>query len=699
AFFILVLSALFAAPLFINWNDYRPAIEAEMSKLIGRDVTIGGKIQLIVLPAPQLKFDNIEVANTNQGAEAPFLEAKSLEAKIDVGSLLTGKIEARQLELTDPILRLRLDGAGQGNWADIGVQPGGAAFVPKDVLLDSVHVSGGTVEVIQEGGARFAFTGVDGDASAVSLAGPYKLSATYNLDGREQSLRLSTGAMDANGQLRVKTALRDPERSASYQLDGLISGLRSIPSYDGTFLMRLANLSAPSASEAGQADLPDDQSADGILQAGDIAPQGLRQTASFLEIKGPLRASPGRAELTGFELTVHASGRPQILKGDLALDFRPPFKADAALSARWIDFDAMFGASASEDRPSPLAVLRMFSSWALIEAARFGEGALSLDVEQAGLGGDLAGGLSIKLVSDDGGIMIEKLDAMLPGENRLSASGTLRQGQSGPVFAGPVSIDGSGLRALTRWAAGDSAMTGQSFTGDFSLAANARIGEGELALGDARGAVSGTDFTGGLVYRRGDVNIVRLDFQSDRLDLRDMLGDEPLWGTWFSGADGVTEAPAASVTNASLLDQLRDDDVEANLQIGELILPNLAPGKLDTELSLKDGDLDIRSLAFVAPGAMTLSGKGRIESLGDAPSGQLDLSLQAQSTKSLRSLTEILGFSERVTKSKHLPALSPIDLRAELVASRDGELTDASVELSGQLGGSDLAVVARARGR
>ena len=38
AVLIVVLSALFAAPLFIDWNDYRPVFETQASKLLGRDV-------------------------------------------------------------------------------------------------------------------------------------------------------------------------------------------------------------------------------------------------------------------------------------------------------------------------------------------------------------------------------------------------------------------------------------------------------------------------------------------------------------------------------------------------------------------------------------------------------------------------------------------------------------------------------------
>ena len=80
AVLILVLSALFAAPLFIDWNNYRAAFETEASKLLGRDVKVGGKVHLILLPAPELRFDDIKVADREGRLDRPFLEARSLEA-------------------------------------------------------------------------------------------------------------------------------------------------------------------------------------------------------------------------------------------------------------------------------------------------------------------------------------------------------------------------------------------------------------------------------------------------------------------------------------------------------------------------------------------------------------------------------------------------------------------------------------------
>ncbi|MGD9400567.1 MAG: AsmA-like C-terminal region-containing protein, partial [Methyloceanibacter sp.] len=612
---------------------------------------------------------------------------------------------AHQLTIVDPTLRLRLNGQGGGNWSDLGPLKSGAAFVPTDVLLDSVYVTGGTVEVAKDDGTAHVFRNIDGEASASSLAGPYKVEATYNYEGRQQSIRFSTGFIDDSGRFRVKTALRDPQRSTSYQLDGKVSGLRDVPTYEGAFIMRVSEFEALSTEEPAQGDgapmtaAGDNESDSEPSKASseESTPRSLPKTASFFEVKGPLTATPDRAALTGFELTLHASGRPQILKGDVALDFRPPYKAEATFAARWIDFDALFGTAASEDAPTPAAVLRMFADWALDEAAKVGEGALSLDVEQAGLGGDLAGGLTLKLGSVNGGVAIEKLTATLPGENRVSTSGTLRKGTSGPIFEGPVEIDGAGLRALTRWAAGDRAITGQTFVGDFSLSADAKIGEGEIALSNAKGAVSGTPFGGSFHYRAGETNLIKVDFQSDRLDLRETLGGEPIWSAWLPTKNG--EAVAKNTSDGTkLLKKLQDDEVRAHLEVGELLLPDIAPGRLSAQLSLSGGNLDVQSLAFVAPGAMTLGGQGKIASVTETPSGQIDLSLQAQSTDSVRALAGLVGFSDRVVKSEHLSALTPFDIKAALVASPEGNATDASLQLDGKVGGSNLALLAKANG-
>src|SRR5262249_30901660 len=114
----------------------------QASKLLGREVKVGGEVHLIVLPAPELRFDNVKVAGPDGNFDQPLLEAKSIEAWLNIGALLSGAVEARKLAISEPVLRLALNADGTGNWGGIGRSDGKVPYTPKDVLLDEVSVSG-----------------------------------------------------------------------------------------------------------------------------------------------------------------------------------------------------------------------------------------------------------------------------------------------------------------------------------------------------------------------------------------------------------------------------------------------------------------------------------------------------------------------------------------------------------------------------
>ena len=63
ALLVVVLAALFAVPHFVDWNAYRSVFEQQASKVIGRDVRVGGRVNMRLLPAPFVSFENVRVAD------------------------------------------------------------------------------------------------------------------------------------------------------------------------------------------------------------------------------------------------------------------------------------------------------------------------------------------------------------------------------------------------------------------------------------------------------------------------------------------------------------------------------------------------------------------------------------------------------------------------------------------------------------
>ena len=692
ALLILVISALFAAPFVIDWNEYRPVFEAQASQALGRKVKVDGEVHFVILPAPELRFDNIKVADHEGRFETPFLEARSVEALLSIGSLMTGAVEARKIAVQDPVLRLDLRADGTGNWSDVGEtdQVSGSSFMPKSVMLDAVSVTGGTVAITKDGRPEFVLTQVAGDASATSLSGPYKVSATYLFEGRPQELRFSTSGQDAEGALRLKAALRDPEQRTTYVVDGSVTGVGASPSYDGKLVMRIADAAAAPASVPDAASPPAENTPSEALSP-DEALVGL--PASFFELKGDLKATLDRAELPAFDVTIHAKGRPQLLKGRLAVEYGERPRVEGEVSARWLDVDSLF-ATQPDEKLAPLVLLSTLAEKALLEATKLGEGTFSIAVEQASVAGDLVGGIDLALTANGEAITVSRLNATLPGDNRLAASGKVTLGENGPSFAGPVSLQGAKLRPLMRWAVGDRDMSGQTAAGDFALSGDITLGDGKLQLANAQGELSGTKFRGQLAFQGGEQRVVALELDSDRLDLREVLGDTVAWQSWLPAE--AEEGPPPSERN--LLDELRDDTAQVTLRVGELLLPGIPGGKLDAQFSLAKNSLDVEKLDFAAPNALALNGKGRIANLSDAPSGSVTFALSAQTREALGVAVGLMGLPESMNSSKHLGGLVPLDVQVGLVAEPAGDATRASLDVKGMAGRSDVAITARATG-
>ena len=467
-------------------------------------------------------------------------------------------------------------------------------FVPKEVLLDEVSVGGGRIEMSRPGLPPLVLEDVDGVGSAASLSGPYKVSATYSFAGRPQELRFSTSASDADGLFRLKSALRDPERNTTILLEGNATGFRAKPSYDGTIIMRIAT-SLPNGTDAG-AQAPGQQAADAPPQPGDQVPDADAHLSAF-ELKGKLTATPDHAELPAFEIAVHSKGRSQMMKGKLALDFGAHTKAVGELAASWVDVDTLLAAAApakTNAQPSAAGALNAVAEQALAQAQSIEDGMLSIKLDQASIGGDLVGGIDLAVAAKDGAVTIDNLTAELPGENHLEASGRLTQGKSGPVFEGPIKLEGSKLRTLARWAAGDREMSGQATVGAFTLSAKTTIGDGDLRLEDASGELSGTKFSGALHYRGGEQRIVELILDSERLDLREVMGESVAWRSWLPDSDARLPSVAPG-SDQTLLGALRDDEVHATLRVGELLLPNIPAGPARCEIQPCQGYSRLRA--------------------------------------------------------------------------------------------------------
>src|SRR5262249_27414879 len=151
----------------------------EATRLLGREVRVGGAVNLHLLPTPYFRFEKVRIADTSVNLQEPFFRTESLAIKLSIPPMLRGIVEANEIELQRPVLRLALNSNDGWNWQSFG-QLLGSTYLPSNVSLTSVKIADGVLALHGPDGAeRTRFEGLNGELSAPALDGPYRFRGTY----------------------------------------------------------------------------------------------------------------------------------------------------------------------------------------------------------------------------------------------------------------------------------------------------------------------------------------------------------------------------------------------------------------------------------------------------------------------------------------------------------------------------------------
>jgi uncharacterized protein involved in outer membrane biogenesis len=110
----------------VDVNQYRGVIEREAKAATGRDLTIGGPMELSISLSPAVVLENVAFANADWGSRAEMVTARRLEAQVELLPLLSGEIKVKRLVLVGPDVLLEVDKNGVGNWVLDGPTEGAA---------------------------------------------------------------------------------------------------------------------------------------------------------------------------------------------------------------------------------------------------------------------------------------------------------------------------------------------------------------------------------------------------------------------------------------------------------------------------------------------------------------------------------------------------------------------------------------------
>ena len=153
---------------------------------------------------------------------------------LSVPPLLRGVLEARQLEIDQPHIRLRFDEKGGGNWQTLDVREQEFAFVPSDIALQSALIRDGQIVLETPTGSTITrIAGIEGELTAGALRGPYKFTGSAQLAGTEYQLRFATGTADPDGSVQIQAAATAEKSRTKHTVQGRLSNLDGAPRVTG----------------------------------------------------------------------------------------------------------------------------------------------------------------------------------------------------------------------------------------------------------------------------------------------------------------------------------------------------------------------------------------------------------------------------------------------------------------------------------
>jgi uncharacterized protein involved in outer membrane biogenesis len=633
-----ILSALVAVPLIVDWNSYRGVFEEEASRMLGRDVRVGGKVAVRFLPAPFVRFEKVRIADTGATGGDPLFRADGLTMRLSLGALLRGGLEADEVELRRPVLRLAVDQDGRGNWTTLSISPGSLPLMPANVSLRSVDIVGGRVNLVSASGRQMAtIDGIDGELAADAAEGPYRFKGTALWQGEPREVRFATGARAADATLALRASVRVPANGNTYTLDGRIDDLAGKPRLSGELTAKLpvagpvAGAGTVGAGSGDGADKPRPRRTEDVVGAN-------------YDLKAKVEADANGGRLTDLQLSLDDVADPQLVTGAVASTWGEMPTFEMQLASRSLNLDRFAAAGPASD---PLDTARSALGIVLGALPADAETNARLRAERLVLAGEPVTGVRIAMRRSAGKLELTDLQALLPGSTRLEANGIVGIDKRMLAFSGPIRVRGANMGRFVGWARG-AAATGTAsgaaapaarYDGPFSVSGTLGMTSGAIELKDATADFGDAPVTGSLRVSSEGRRRITLALDGSRIDLAqlwpgglDLERLKTILGPQVStGAAGEKTAAAAEPaapgrrrpgsgawTGFYALDP-DTADLLLEVRAGEIRVGNgVELRDVDAALAVERGRLAIERLSFVAPSGLAVEVSGDLTGLKEA---------------------------------------------------------------------------------
>lgn len=613
---VVLIAAVLVVPSFIDWNGYKPEIQAAAKSATGRDLRLDGDIGLSVLPSPSLSVQNVSFANIEGGSTPEMVQLESLRVHVALLPLLSGRIHVTSVTLVKPTIVLERLADGRANWefpSDAAAAPagggaggGGTASAPA-VALDSAKIEDGTVVYRDAtGGAEHRVEALNLTVAAGGLQGPFDVDGSFTYQGMPMTLAASSGRLDGQRANPIKLTVSAAEKALTVTVSGSLNTAQG-PSFTGE-----ANIEAPDLGAAIER-----------LTATLGAAAPAFASGQKLSVTSTIDGSPTAVNLN--DLTV-AIGESR-LQGKVAVALAETPIIDAKLSGNRLDLDALLPKStvapaASAGTATPTAGGKPAATAApsaFTLPTGFG-GSVELAIDAVLYKG--ASIRQVRLTGDmvDGAVNLRLATAQLPGGTEVTLTGTVLSDAGEPRFGGRLEAVSDNLRGTLDWAGVDTSGVAADRLRKASFKAAIAATPKKVNVTDWTMELDATKAKGGLTLAIRERPAFGLSLEVDRINVDAYL---PASATAKSGGSAPAPASAGAPTAASggnPLSVLSSVDANMNVKIGEATVLGVPVRDARIDALLQNGTLTLRDVGVADLGGARASVAGVLRDAAGKPS-------------------------------------------------------------------------------
>jgi uncharacterized protein involved in outer membrane biogenesis len=220
-----------------DYNKLKPQVARIVKEVTGRELNLGGEIDLVIGFSPTLTLSDVSFANASWGSHPQMINIKQVQAQVAIVPLLFKKLEVKHIGFVGVDVFLETDKTGHGNW-DFNTKKSSSgktgAFKPHNIDIDKIrleklHLTFRDGEREQEKQLTLASFEVTRQGTVDSLA--IELKAIYN----EQQLTLA-GKVGLIQHLlahdRFPLELAGKFSNATIKIDGTINDVLTLQGID-----------------------------------------------------------------------------------------------------------------------------------------------------------------------------------------------------------------------------------------------------------------------------------------------------------------------------------------------------------------------------------------------------------------------------------------------------------------------------------